>query len=405
MEWRGGAWLETERIGLMGGSFNPIHHAHIQLAQMAMREAALDKVIFIPTGNPPHKREGLAPAGQRMQMVRLALSKEANLYPSDIEMNRNGMVYTVDTLIMLKNQMPDVSFYYIVGEDTLYDLVHWRSPEKVFAMCQFVVCKRAGAEVNVSVPEVTAELKRLGAKFSYLSGEAGDLSSTVIRMQLSHGEEPCGLPPAVMEYVRVMGLYGTTPSPWGFAPFMDKLSGSMSLKRFVHTLCVAYAARRLARLHGEDEEKAALAGLLHDCAKGVDLKRMQEYVKSLGMKVDKDVFSSGALLHSLAGAHLARQEYGVKDQAVLSAIENHTLGNAPMSKLDMIVYLADKIEPQRENYPGLDQIRSLAEKDLRDALLLSFERTESYVKERGNVLHPASARAVTWLRDNKNIVQ
>ena len=398
MGWRGGAWLETERIGLMGGSFNPIHLAHIQLAQMAMREASLNKVLFIPTGNPPHKREGLAPAGHRMQMVRLALCKEADFFPSDIEMNRNGMVYTVDTLILLKNQMPDATFYYIIGEDTLYDLVHWRSPEKVFEMCRFLVCRRTGSGAGADVAAVMNELKRLGAQYSYLSGEAGDLSSTAIRTQFHQDVEPLGLSPAVMEYIRVMGLFGVTPSPAGFAPFVDKLSSSMSLKRFTHTLCVAYAARQLARLHGEDEEKAALAGLLHDCAKGMDLKTMQAYVKSLGLKVDKDIFSSGALLHSLAGAHLARQEYGVEDRAVLAAIENHTLGNVPMSKLDMIVYLADKIEPDRENYPGLEEIRRLAQRDLKDALLLSFERTGSYVKERGNVLHPASARTETWLR-------
>lgn len=396
--------METERIGLMGGSFNPIHFAHVQMARMAMREAALDKVLFIPTGNPPHKREGLAPAAQRMWMVRMALARETALIPSDIEMNRNGMVYTVDTLTMLKNQMPNASFYYIIGEDTLYDLVHWRSPEKVFEMCRFLVCPRPGAAAGVDVPAVISGLKRLGAAYSYLSGEAGDVSSTAIRAQLERGEEPGGISPAVMEYIRVMGLYGVTASPEGFAPCMDRLSASMGIKRFVHTLCVAYAARKLALLHGEDERKAALAGLLHDCAKGMELNRMQEYVKKLGRKVNKDIFASGSLLHAVAGAQVARLEYGVRDQAVLSAIENHTLGSAPMSRLDMIVCLADKIEPDRENYPGLNEIRRLAETDLAGALLLSFERTESYVKERGNAPHPATARTVKWLRSLKNKV-
>ena len=394
--------METQRIGLMGGSFNPIHQAHILMARMAMREAALDKVLFIPTGSPPHKREGLAPAAQRMWMVRMAVARETALIPSDIEMNRNGMVYTVDTLMMLKSQMPNALFYYIIGEDTLYDLIHWRSPEKVFQMCRFLVCPRPGAAQGVDVPAVTSELKRLGADYSYLSGEAGDISSTAIRRQLQNGEEPEGILPAVMEYIRVMGLFGVTASPAGFAAQMDKLSSSMGFKRFVHTLCVAYAARRLARLHGEDEEKAALAGLLHDCAKGMDLGRMQEYIKKLGIKVDKDIFASGSLLHAVAGAQAARLEYGVRDSAVLSAIENHTLGNVPMSRLDMIVCLADKIEPDRENYPGLDEVRRLAQTDLADALLLSFERTESYVKERGNAPHPATARTVKWLRSLKN---
>lgn len=396
--------MEAERIGLMGGSFNPIHHAHIHMARMAMREAALDKVLFIPTGNPPHKREGLAPARQRMQMVRMALSREMALVPSDIEMNRNGMVYTVDTLLLLKNQMPNALFYYIIGEDTLYDLVHWRSPEKVFQMCRFLVCERAGAKAGVDVLTVKSDLERLGASYSYLSGAAGDLSSTAIRGQLQNGEEPEGIHPAVMEYIRVMGLYGVHANPAGFAPFMDRLSSSMGIKRFAHTLCVAYTARRLARLHGETEEKAVLAGLLHDCAKGMALNRMQEYVKKLGLKIDKDILASGALLHAVAGAQMAKLEYGIKDQDVLSAIANHTLGNAPMSRLDMIIYLADKIEPERENYPGLNEIRQLAQADLEAALLLSFERTASYVIGQGNALHPATASTVHWLRSLKNKV-
>ena len=393
--------MKPERIGLMGGSFNPIHLTHVAVARMAMEEAALDKVLFLPTGNPPHKREGLAPADARLAMVRLALVTEAGFFPSDIEMYRSGTVYTVDTLLLLREQMPQAEFYYIIGEDTLYDLVNWREPERVFSMCHFLVCPRPDAGGAASPHDVKEELKRRGARFAFLGSAAGNASSTMLRSRLMVGEEPEGIHPAVMEYIRAMGLYGVRASPPGFAVHMDRLMASMSIKRFAHTLCVACAARRLAVLHGEDAEKAALAGLLHDCAKGMDLIAMQAYAREHGMKVDDAIFATGALLHAAVGAHMARYTYGVSDEQVLSAIACHTLGDVPMTRLEMIVYLADKTEPDREDYPGLYEIRRLSETDLHGAVLLSLEKTAGYVKERGKALHPATIRTMNWLKDSQ----
>lgn len=393
--------MKPERIGLMGGSFNPIHLTHVAMARKAMEETALDKVLFLPTGNPPHKRDGLAKASQRLQMVMLALAQEPGFSPSDIELNRNGTIYTVDTLILLRKQMPQAEFYYIIGEDTLYDLVNWWEPDKVFQMCRFLVCPRPGIEEEASLQVMREELKRRGANFSFLGAAVGDMSSTTLRMHLAAGEEPEGLNPAVMEYIRVMGLYGTRESPPGFAVHMDRLMNSMSIKRFAHTLCVAYAARHLAELNGEDEEKAAVAGLLHDCAKGMDLYSMQAYVREHRMKVDESILASGALLHAVVGAHMARYTYGVSQEQVLSAIECHTLGKVPMTRLEMIVYLADKIEPGREDYPGLYEIRLLSETNLMGAVLMSLENTTSYVRDRGKTLHPATIHTINWLRETQ----
>jgi nicotinate-nucleotide adenylyltransferase len=227
------------------------------------------------------------------------------------------------------------------------------------------------------------------------------MSSTKLRVHLAAGEEPEGLHPAVMEYIRVMGLYGTRESPPGFNVHMDRLMASMNIKRFAHTLCVAYAARRLAKWHGEDEEKAALAGLLHDCAKGLDLSSMQAYVRENRIKADESILSSGALLHAVVGAHMARHVYGITQEDVLSAIACHTLGKVPMTRLEMIVYLADKIEPDREDYPGLYEIRRLSETNLMGAVLMSLENTASYVKDCGKTLHPATIQTINWLRETQ----
>jgi nicotinate-nucleotide adenylyltransferase len=382
----------------MGGSFNPIHLTHVAMARSAMEEAGLEKVLFLPTGNPPHKREGLIKAGQRMDMVRLALAEEKEFYPSDIELSRNGTIYTVDTLKLLCEQMPGAEFYYIIGEDTLYELKNWREPDRVFKMCRFLVCPRPASLPAAQAQAIKAELKSRGARFGFLSMKAQDLSSTAVRLSLETRGEAEGLHPAVMEYIRVMGLYGVKASPPGAAAHMEKLMASMDITRMAHTMCVAWEARRLATVHGEDAQKAALAGLFHDCAKGMELARMQKLAKANKLTDDPSIMASGSLLHALVGAYLAREAYGIDDEQVLSAIAWHTLGRPDMSRLEMIVYLADKIEPSRETYPELTKIRLLANADLKGAVALSLTSTADYVRGRGKSLHPATEKTLLWAR-------
>jgi predicted HD superfamily hydrolase involved in NAD metabolism len=196
-----------------------------------------------------------------------------------------------------------------------------------------------------------------------------------------------------------MGLYGAKKSPPGAAEFFPALSRALDIRRMAHALGVAHTARRLAALHGESSEKAALAGLLHDCAKGLPLARMQAYARENRLTGDAGALACGALLHAAVGAHLAREAYGVREEDVLGAIARHTVGGVPMSPLEMIVYLADKIEPGREDYPQLAKIRSLSQTDLRGAMLLSLEGTVAHVKRQGKRLHPATEKTLLWLRE------
>ena len=139
--------------------------------------------------------------------------------------------------------------------------------------------------------------------------------------------------------------------------------------RFAHTLGVAEEARRLARRFGADEDRAWLAGMLHDCAKGIPTDRQAETCDRLGVALDPEVRRCPSVIHGYLGAHLARTEYGVDDEAVLRAIRHHTVGGAGLTLLDRIVFLADAIEPRRE-FPGVDAIRAAADTDLDEAMLL-----------------------------------
>lgn len=388
--------MPKERIGIMGGSFNPIHARHIEMAVCAKREFDLDRIIFLPTGNPPHKRAGLEDAEDRYEMTRLAVHGMPGFTASRMEIDREGIIYTVDTLTRMQKQMPDTAIDYIIGEDTLVDLPNWRKADKVFTMCRFLVCCRSSDEI-CKHPSV-AELQARGASFAFLTLPPSEVSSTAIRSKLESGADIEELPPQVQEYIRLMGLYGVKPCPAGAARFYSKLRGALSDKRLVHSLLVAHTARKLARIHGVNEDRAALAGLLHDCAKCLPLSEMQRIARENRLLLDKETMQSGNLLHGPVGAVVAEKEYGVTDPIILSAIRCHTTGKVGMLPLDMIVFLSDKIEPSRRSYPELNEVRALAQKDLGAAVLHSLKSTLDYVRSQNTEPHPLTQKVADWLQ-------
>ena len=388
--------MPKERIGIMGGSFNPIHARHIEMAACARREYDLGRIIFLPTGNPPHKRNGLEDAEDRYEMTRLAVHGMPGFTASRMEIDREGIIYTVDTLAKLQKQMPDTAIDYIIGEDTLEDLPNWRKADKVFTMCRFLVCCRSSDEIR-SHPYVE-ELQKRGATFAFLTLPPSEVSSTSIRAKLESGAEVPELPPQVEEYIRLKGLYGKIPSPKEAAQLYPRLRAALTDKRLVHSLLVAHTARRLARIHGVNEDRAALAGLLHDCAKCLPMATMQKIARDNRLLLDKETLQSGNLLHGPVGAVVAEREYGVTDPIILSSIRCHTTGKVGMLPLDMIVYLADKIEPSRRTYPVLEEVRRLSEKDLAAAMLHSLNSTLEYVRSQNTEPHPLTQQVADWLK-------
>lgn len=388
--------MAKERIGIMGGTFDPIHEGHIQMARAAMKEAKLDRVLMIPTGNPPHK-QGITPAEDRWKMLCAACAQEEGLYPDRLELDRPGVIYTIDTLSILKGKYPKADLYYIIGADTLMELCHWRDYERVLSMCTFLVCPRAWYYTPAQLTLERKRLTELGGSIVMLDMEPVDVSSTALREALQKGEPTPLLPVAVREYCGIKGLYGMARRIPQADAWMDKLFAALNRKRFAHTLCVAHTSRQLARAHGLDVRRAEIAGLLHDCAKCLPLEEMRTITRAHSLTGDESLMESGALLHSLTGAYLAAAEYGVEDPDILRAIACHTTGKPEMTRLDMAVYLADKIEPTREEYPLLNKVRLMAQLSLEKAMLLSIEGTSKYVKKGGKALHPATLETIAWL--------
>ena len=389
--------MAKERIGIMGGTFNPIHTGHIEMALRARDAAQLDQVLVIPSGNPPHKT-GIAPAEDRWRMVCAACAGARGLTPSRVELDRDGVIYTVDTLSILRQNYPKADFYYIIGSDTLMELKNWRRFETVLTLCTFLICPRATGYTPAEIAAERARLEALGGKFQNVKMEVINVSSTDIRASLEDKSPTPLLPLPVREYCGLVGLYGMRPRVPQAQAWLPLLFRSLTAKRFSHTLAVAYTARHLAHAHGLDAEKAEIAGLLHDCAKCMPLPEMQRIADENRVTDDPGLRETDRLLHALVGAYIAQRDYGMRDPDVISAIANHTTGKPGMSRLDMAVFLADKIEPTRASYPDLDRVRMLAEFSLEKAMIVSIERTTAYVKGGGKTLHPATLETLEWLK-------
>ena len=209
-----------------------------------------------------------------------------------------------------------------------------------------------------------------------------------------------GLCPSVEEYCALAGLYGRSAYLQGASPWVCRLFDALNPHRFAHTLSVARTSVELALRFGVNPVKAEEAGLLHDCAKCYSLTDMQKVVRRHKMTDDPEFLSSPALLHSLAGACVARDVYGVQDQEILDAIAYHNTGHAGMSPLAMCVCLADFIEPNRDPFPLLEDVRRLSGTSLDQALLLSLEGVAAHVSSKGKKLHPRTLDTIAWLRSS-----
>ncbi len=389
--------MARERIGIMGGTFDPIHQGHIRMAQCALDSMELDRVLMLPSGNPPHKAD-ITPAEDRYRMVCAACAGFDGLEPSREEIDRSGVIYTVDTLSILQEKYPRADWFYLIGADTLMELHNWRRYETVLSRCTFLVCPRSWTYTPQQLTEERKRLAALGGRFIFLDMDVIDVSSTEARQAIRNGENLPGLPIQVREYARTAGLYGAPLRIPEGPKWLEMLFDDLNVKRFSHTLAVADTARHLALLHGLDADKAEVAGLLHDCAKCLPLKEMQRIARENHLTEDESILESAALLHSVVGAHLARTKYGCEDEEILRAILSHTTGRPGMSPMAMAVWLADTIEPTRAPYPLLDKVRMLAGLSLQKAMIASLEGTLQHVRKKGYTVHPATVNTLAWLQ-------
>ena len=168
----------------------------------------------------------------------------------------------------------------------------------------------------------------------------------------------------------------------------NDMKKALEPKRFEHTLGVAYTAANLAFIHGCDDKKALIAGLLHDSAKCLTHKKRLAVCKKKCIEITKVEEENPVLLHAKVGAFYAKENYGIKDEEILNAILYHTTGREDMTLLEKIIYVADFIEPHRKKLPGLYEIRKMAFEDLDMAVYMILENSLQYLKKGNSKIDP-----------------
>lgn len=202
--------LKESRIGISGGTFDPVHYGHLLIAETIREQFELDKVVFIPSGKPPHKLQGgVSDAEHRYTMVHRAISSNAFFEASRIELERNGFTYTVDTLEALRTAYGEnTRLFFIIGADIVHDIINWRQPDRVFKLCEFIAVMRPGFNRSNFTAEIKALVTRYGARIHIAYAPLIDISSTVIRDRVSKGLSiKYLLPEPVESYITCNNLY------------------------------------------------------------------------------------------------------------------------------------------------------------------------------------------------------
>lgn len=380
------------KIGIYGGTFDPVHSGHIFVARSVKRELGLDRVDFVVAADPPHKHsEQRTPAALRYEMVCAALKNERGMSASDIEIRRGGISYTVETLRAIKRANRKAALYFIVGADMLRDFPKWRAPGEILELATLVGVNRRGQECDVldTAKRITEEF---GGRVEIVSAVGPNISSTDIRRRVFEAqpvEELMPLPAEMLLYEK--RLY----QPKEIERLAQRVAGVLDEYRMRHTMLTVREAVGLAKFHGLSTEKARLAALLHDCAK-LGRAETVEYAEKMGYSLTDEERANPFLIHSRIGALLARDVYGVQDSEILNAIERHTVGCAEMTPFDEVIFLADKLEPSRD-YRRVRDLRALAFKDLDSATIAVLKNTIEYVENRDMSVHPQTALTIAGL--------
>ncbi len=391
-----------KKIAVMGGTFDPIHYGHLVAAEAARDELGIERIVFMPTGNPPHKQgTGITDALTRYIMTVLATSGNPYFCVSGYETAKQGMCYTIETVKAVQAMCDkDCEIYFITGADAIEELPTWRNPQELMKICKFIAVTRPGIKAHSLKDSIKELEKNYGADIRFLEVPALAISSTDIRNRVFAGKTISYLiPTAVGGYIIKEGLYADKSiniPGFDLSAIKKRLHYELSPKRFLHTKGVAKEARRLAEVYDVDADKAYIAGILHDCAKDLSKERSFELCRQYGVELDEVLKSQPDLIHSFLGAEIAKNEYGIEDEDILNAIRFHTTGREEMSALEKIIYLADFFEPSRKPFDGIEEMRALAYSSLDAAMDFALNHTIDYNTKKNRLIHPLSLNAAMY---------
>ena len=360
------------KIGILGGTFNPIHKGHIEIAKTACENLGLGKVIFIPNGIPPHKKSSSISNEDKLNMLNISLLNYPHFFVDTFEIDKNDTSYLYLTLEYLRKKYPFDELYFIAGSDNIDKISGWKNPEELFKYANFVFVKRPEYELDKNIIKNLEET--YNANISVIDFYGIDISSSCIREAFENFiKVEDKLPSGVFSYIAEHAVYPCDK--------INKLKEKLDDKRFIHSKNVAFEAYKLAKVYNEDCEKAYYAGLLHDCAKKIDLDEQLDLINKFNTyPLMENELSYPKVLHALTGSIIAKREFNVSDREILDAIRFHTLGNKNMTLLSKIIYIADLISSDRL-YKGVEILREMAYNNIDKAILMSIENTILYLGE------------------------
>jgi len=389
------------KLGILGGSFNPVHLGHLFLADKAFSALKLDRVVFVPAYRSPFKLSAENMEGSaidRLQMLGSAISGDSRFAIDDCEIMREGVSYTVDTLEdITARYLPTGKPYLIIGDDLAADFPKWKDSEKILKMADIVVARRINSAV---------------VKYPYphtlIDNEVFNISSQMVRQKIGEGSDWRSLvPSAVGAIIKDRRLYGCSGlvlsedcTQTNILRVETAVRETLSTERFLHSRNTALAAVDLCRRFGLDPASGYLAGIAHDLAKQTDNKQLIKIVKYDEMEISALEKDKPNLLHGKAAAVLLRERFYIHNKDVLDAVAFHTSGSENMGPLAKVIYIADKTEVSRNIDPALRKL--CREGDLDTILFAVLEKTIGKLRSKDLQLSEDTIRLLDKIKGKKN---
>jgi len=389
------------KLGILGGSFAPVHNGHIFLAEKALAELKLDRVIFVPAYRSPFKldAEGMEiSAKDRIDMLAASIIGDHRFTIDNCEIRREGVSYTINTLEdIVERYLPDGKPALIIGDDIAADFPKWRESNRILNLADIAVAHRVNSKtVNYPFANITIE------------NEILDVSSHEIRRIISEGGDWQSLVPsgaaAIIKERKLYGYGGDSrpePAPDDVIHRIETAAReTLSTERFLHSRHTALHSFDLCRRFGLDPMDGYLAGVAHDLAKQIDNKQMLKIVKTAGMKISALEMDKPNLLHGKAAAVLLRERFSIHNEDVLEAVAIHTSGGENMGPLAKVVFIADKTEASRNIEPAL---RRMCREDTLDNILLAvLEKSIAKVQAKGMDVSDDTLKLLKKMKERKN---
>lgn len=349
----------NKKIGIFGGSFDPIHKGHIEIAQFMFDELSLDKLIFVPAYQNPFKtKQKQVDPIHRLNMIKLVL--RPNMEVSDFEINRKGISYTIDTVKYFSQKYANDRLYVIIGSDNLPKLSKWKDIDEIRKLAEIAIYPRSKVFNKENAKKYNCIIPKTKTIF--------EMSSTNYkRGNLELVDEK------VQDYIGANLFY--------LENLILNIHDALLHK---HSSETAKLAAEYGRINKLDSKKLYLAGLLHDIGKNASVDHMRAFLSK--HNIDHQ-YMSDKVLHGPFGSVWLEKEYKVKDKEILSSIYNHSTVVKNMTTFDKIIFMADKLCYGRK-YEGIQKVREIALKDIDEGFSLVCANTLKNLIEKKVQLSP-----------------